>query len=171
MADAMVHLLLLRHGLAEERRADRPEALRPLTPEGIRRTRAVVGRLAELDLRVDRLVTSPLARARQTAALALEAGLAPSLEEHTALEPGGAGLAGLHAHLADLPGEGRLMLVGHEPDLGDLAARLIGAAPGSLVLKKAGLAWLQAPSVNREVPWESPWRLRLLIGPRQLLGT
>jgi phosphohistidine phosphatase len=130
----------------------------------------VVARLAELDLRADRLVTSPLVRARQTAALAVEAGLAASLEEHTALEPGGAGLAGLHAHLAGLPAEGRLMLVGHEPDLGDLAVRLIGAAPGSLMLKKAGLAWLQASSVNRDAPWDSPWRLRLLIGPRQLLG-
>ncbi|SBO44862.1 phosphohistidine phosphatase SixA [Cyanobium sp. NIES-981] len=162
-----MNLFLLRHGLAEERRADRPDALRPLTAEGVERTRAVVERLVALDLRADRLLTSPLVRARQTAALAVEAGLAPSLEEAAALEPGGSGLAGLRGQLAGLPAEARLVLVGHEPDLGDLAAHLIGAAPGTLLLKKAGLAWLQSSSASLE----GPWRLRLLIGPRQLLGT
>jgi phosphohistidine phosphatase len=165
MAEPLRHLLLLRHGLAEERGAAWPEAQRPLTAEGVQRTRAVLARLAALDLRADRLLTSPLVRARQTAALAVEAGLAASLEETAALAPGGPARAGLEAALAGLPAGGRLLLVGHEPDLGDLAAGLIGAAAGSIVLKKAGLAWLQRPAASGA----APWRLRLLIGPRQLL--
>jgi phosphohistidine phosphatase len=55
-----------------------------------------------------------------------------------------------------------LVLVGHEPDLGDLAARLIGAPSGTITLKKAGVALLSLGSGLAQ--------LRLLAGPKQLLG-
>ncbi len=162
---ALAELLLLRHGIAEERCPDRDDGLRQLTPEGRRRTREVVGQLSRLGLGGDRLITSPLARARQTADIALAAGLAPSLEESEALVPGGQALALLQARL-EAQGEGRrLLLVGHEPDLSGLAARLIGAASGSIALKKAGVALL----VSSDAVAPGCWQLRLLIAPRQLL--
>ena len=43
-------LLLLRHGIAEERRIDLPDGSRALTPEGRQRTEAVLQRLLELGL-------------------------------------------------------------------------------------------------------------------------
>ena len=64
----------LRHGIAED---GEPDAARPLSPEGRRRTAAVLERLLQLGLGVDQLASSPLLRARQTAELALAAGLAP----------------------------------------------------------------------------------------------
>lgn len=161
----MAELLLLRHGIAEERGPDRDEALRRLTPEGLRRCRQVVEQLGRLGLGADRLITSPLARARQTAELALAAGLAPSLEENEALAPGGEALALLRAELDPQATGQRLLLVGHEPDLGGLAAQLIGAAHGSIALKKAGLALLR----SSETGAPGGWHLRLLIAPRQLL--
>ncbi len=42
-------------------------------------------------------------------------------------------------------GWSRLALVGHEPDLSTLAARLVGAPPGSLELRKAGVMLLRLP--------------------------
>ena len=140
-----LQLLLLRHGIAEERSAERCDANRALTPRGRRRTEAVVRHLAALDLGAEHLITSPLVRARQTADLAVLAGLAPQLEEHPALAPAGGGLEALAPLLEPPLARARLLLVGHEPDLGDLGAELIGAPRGSLVLKKAGVALLEGP--------------------------
>ena len=169
---APLELLLLRHGIAEERDPSRPDGERALTAAGRRRTQAVLERMAALGLHSERLVSSPLVRARQTAELAVAAGLAPSLELDAALAPEGDPWPLLHWP----PGVRRLALVGHEPDLGNLAAALIGAPAGSLVLKKAGLLLLQL-----EMPLSDPGlppsgagcgraRLRLLLGPAHVLG-
>jgi phosphohistidine phosphatase len=157
----MPELLLLRHGIAEERSPDRADAGRALTPAGIRRTTAVLQRLVALDLQCQRLLTSPLLRARQTAELAVAAGLAPELAQAEALAPEGDPWP-----LLSWPsGVDRLALVGHEPDLGQLASALIGAAPGAVELKKAGIALLRIDAAG---PRPSG-RLRLLIAPAQLL--
>jgi phosphohistidine phosphatase len=52
------------------------------------------------------------------------------------------------------------MLVGHEPDLGLLACRLLGAPAGAIQLKKAGVALIAL------TPMPS---LLLLLAPRVLL--
>lgn len=162
-------LLLLRHGIAEERREGLAEEARALTGRGQRRTAAVVAALAERGLRADRLLSSPLTRARQTAELALAAGLAPSLAIEAALRPGSDACAALPGWFAALAPPGplgrRLLLVGHEPDLGDLACRLLGARPGSVPLRKAGLAVLELPAGAA-----AGARLLLLLSPRLLLG-
>lgn len=158
----MAELLLLRHGIAEERRPDLADGERALTRRGIARSRAVLERLVALDLGCHRLLTSPLRRARQTAELAVQAGLAPALELAAGLAPGG------DAWPLTLQPESleRLALVGHEPDLSHLAARLIGAPAGALSLKKAGVALLHC-----DAPLAcGGWRLRLLLAPAALLG-
>jgi phosphohistidine phosphatase len=166
----LVELLLLRHGIAEERCPERVDGERALTPLGRSRTRAVAGRLVLLGLGCDQLVTSPLVRARQTAEIAVAAGLvaegSPSIRVDVALAPGGdplplvaefQRLASAHPRLQ------RLALVGHEPDLGALAAHLIGAPEGAIGLKKAGIALLLLGPGRGQ--------LKLLMAPRQLLGT
>jgi phosphohistidine phosphatase len=160
-------LLLLRHGIAEERSVDLPDGSRALTPEGRLRTEAVLQRLLELGLGCDLLLSSPLTRARQTADLARLAGLAPDLELAAALEPAGEIGPLLQLWLGDSsprPGWRRLALVGHEPDLGLLAARLIGAPAGAVTLKKAGVALVALPEDGRAA------RLKLLLSPRSLLA-
>jgi phosphohistidine phosphatase len=54
--------------------------------------------------------------------------------------------------------------VGHEPDLGQLAARLIGAPTGAVTLKKAGVVLVALPEGG------SAARLKLLLSPRSLLA-
>lgn len=149
-------LLLFRHGIAEERGGPTPEPLRALTPAGIRRTTAVAERLALLGIRADQLISSPLVRARQTAEIAVAAGLAGQLEIDGALAPDGDALA-----LVRSSGAERLMLVGHEPDLGQLACQVLGAPAGTVILKKAGLAVI----VLQPTP-----SLRLLLAPKVLLA-
>ena len=71
-------LLLLRHGLAEERAGAADDGQRGLTPEGRERTARVIQRLVTLDLACDVVLSSPLVRARQTAELAVAwVGVAP----------------------------------------------------------------------------------------------
>lgn len=148
-------LLLWRHGLAEERRPDRPDGERALTPEGIRRTAAVAEQLHRLQFDCDRLLSSPLRRAVETAELGVEAGLADSFAQETSLAPGGDPRPLLK------PGSWRrLGLVGHEPDLGDLASRLLGAPAGTIALRKAGIVLIRLGA--------SGARLEALIGPRLL---
>jgi phosphohistidine phosphatase len=203
MAPSGPRLLLLRHGIAEDRSDERPDGLRALTPAGRRRTTAVLERAVALGLTADRLVSSPLVRARQTAAIALMAGLAPALELATALEPDADPLPALARWLAAIPTAApslppggqpfgtdpipaadsatdavdralRLALVGHEPDLGDLAARLLGAPVGSINLRKAGLALLVLPRSAQDRLADQAaagaWRLQLLLTPRALLA-
>lgn len=162
-----MQLLLLRHGIAED---GVPDAARPLSPAGIRRTTAVLERLVALDLRCDPLLSSPLLRAHQTAELAVAAGLAPALQLAPALAPGGDAygwlqdLISISSSASSSTNDRRLGLVGHEPDLSALAARLIGAPAGSLRLKKAGvlvLAWQ---------PGCGPAQLQLLASPKLLLA-
>ena len=132
-----VDLLLLRHGIAELRvnGLDHPD--RGLTDRGRLRTRAVVRQLRRLGFAADELVTSPYRRALETAEEAVQAGLSPSLQITEALAPGGDPwlvLRGL---------KGSCLLVGHEPDLGDLASALIGARTGRVRLRKAGFCHLR----------------------------
>ena len=166
----LVELLLLRHGIAEERCPERVDGERALTAVGRSRTRAVAERLVQLGLGCDQLVTSPLVRARQTADIALAAGLlvegSPSLRVDAALAPGGDPLPLVAEFQRAAPAQNRLQrlaLVGHEPDLGALAAQLIGAPEGAIVLKKAGIALL--------LLGPGQGQLKLLMAPRQLLGT
>ena len=148
-------LVLLRHGIAEPRLAGRDHPDRPLTLAGRQRTRLVMAALVQRGLRLDRLLSSPYRRALQTAELALEAGLAPGLTVDERLKPGGPLQTLLPAF------DGRLGLVGHEPDLGHLACGLVGCPLGGLLLKKAGVIQLRRSA--------DQWRLQALLRPALLI--
>ena len=124
----MFELYLIRHGVAAERGLAWPDdATRPLTEEGIGRMKKAAKGLKRLDVRLDVVVSSPLVRARQTAEVV--AGVfdeMPPLVFTTALAPGGR-YSDLLADLQTQVRRTRIALVGHEPDLGRLAARLAGS--------------------------------------------
>jgi phosphohistidine phosphatase len=141
---------LVRHGRAEPKHRC-GDAARRLTPEG--RTRfAEHARALAPDLEVSRIVTSPFARARETADLLARATPAP-VDEDAALASGassGAELLRLGAAL----GAGAA-LVGHNPELAEAiaaAARTpVDFPPGAIAAVDADgsgfrLAWLRAPA-------------------------
>ena len=164
-------LILLRHGLAEPRGAMEDER-RALTPAGQERTLRVCQRARQLGLKASTLISSPLVRARQTGEIALEVGLAPSLLCDEALAPEADPWPLLCDWWAQAQGSAdpaKLLLVGHEPDLSLLACRLIGAPPGVLALKKAGIAVLAWPPLAAPFADAThPAQLRLLLSPKAL---
>jgi phosphohistidine phosphatase len=136
----LFHLYLVRHAVAEARGPAWPDdALRPLTDEGAKRWRRQAAGLAAIGARPDLILTSPFARARQTADL-LAAAFAkkPKVIELPALQPGVKPREVLRALVPD-PRRASLALVGHEPGLGELAAVLVGfkTPPG---FRKGGVA-------------------------------
>jgi len=126
-----LELYLVRHAVAAARGPEYPDDdTRPLTAAGIERWRTSVAGLRRFGLRVDVVLTSPLMRATDTATI-LAAGVKPKPQMITvdALAPGARVsdvVAAVIAH-AGARRASRLALVGHEPGLGELAAKLLGA--------------------------------------------
>ncbi len=170
-------LYLIRHGIATERQSDADDTLRPLTSEGMHKTRAVAERLYKLGLRFSHFQVSPLVRAQQTAVIFAEVFGATSskgsliCETRAELAPEGnfdiwlAWFAQWHAqHMAAGNKPPSLGLIGHEPDLSSWAEALLwGEVRGVLALKKAGIIGLTLPT---EPPYIGQGILFLLAPPK-----
>lgn len=132
-------LYFLRHGLADHPHYQGDDALRPLSREGELRMRHEAGYLAGLDLGLDVILSSPLVRATQTAAIvAGRLGLADRVLEEPRLGPG-FDTEGLLEILRELPdAHRRILLVGHEPGFSTVVGAITGGS--AVVVKKGGLA-------------------------------
>lgn len=166
MAHVRRRLYLVRHAAAGRRGPAWPDdRLRPLTPDGRRRFRRVVRGIAAHGARIDLVLTSPLVRARQTADLLAAAFGAPRAVVLPALAPGGTPARVVAALARRRSAARRIALVGHEPDLGSLAAWLIGARE-PLAFKKGGVCRIDVPWPPRQngrlVWFATPGMLRRL---------
>ena len=162
---ATIELYLVRHAVAAERGPKYPDdTLRPLTPAGAKKFGQAVPGLAEMDVVIDFVLTSPLVRARETAQI-LAAGLKPkpALVEVDALAPGGRHQAIVEAIKSHAKRRRRLALVGHEPDLGEFAAKLL-AARGLVEFKKGAVCLIE---VDGATPG-GPGTLRWMLPPKAL---
>ena len=156
-----MEIWLLRHAAAEDRSSSGRDADRTLTEDGHRRARDVGRGLARLEPEIALVLTSPYARARQTAEAAARAlKLENDVRATRSLEP--------DADPEDVLGEVRaegvasVLLVGHEPHLGALLGRLVSGRPGAPIpMKKAAVA---------RVSWEGSGagELRALLPPKVL---
>jgi phosphohistidine phosphatase len=135
-----MELLLLRHGIADDRTADVPDAKRKLTDEGVARTREAAAGLIRIAPKPQVILTSSKVRAAQTADIAGEAfGIKP--ESFDVL--GWADVPAMLAALAERS-ESRIMIVGHEPDFSEMIETLVfGRTTGTIDLKKAGAALVE----------------------------
>ena len=150
-------IYLVRHAIAAERGDEWPDdSKRPLTEQGISRFKECVGGLKGLEAVIDEIFTSPLVRAKQTANL-LAAGIdgRPTVKVLDALAPGHSP-ATVMAHLAKAAKRTRLALVGHEPDLGELAAHLIGARR-PLPFKKGGICRIDVAGLSSKAGGTLVW--------------
>jgi len=162
-------LLIVRHAIAYDRDPHRwrEDAERPLSPAGTRRARKAAAGLKRLTVRPQRLLTSPLVRATQTAQILTDIAGWPKAEEIVELSPGEPALAVL-ALLAK--NHSRLIaVVGHQPGLGQLLGACLLGGGGSLPLEMkknavacisfdgrpraghAALKWLATPKILRAV--------------------
>ncbi len=140
-----MHLLIIRHAIAVERGAPGiPDEDRPLTPEGETKFAEAAKGLASLVDRPDALLTSPLLRAKQTAALAAAAWGRIEPKETAALA--GGSFEEQAAVLDRYPRDATVAVVGHEPHLSGLLARLLGSRHDDrLAFKKGGAALVDVP--------------------------
>src|SRR2546430_16057582 len=139
-------LLLIRHAAAMPRGAPGvPDDERPLTLDGRANFRLAARGLARFTRRPALLLTSPLPRAGATAEIAARAfaHIAPTIEPALARSS----VDGIVAALKTHPPGARIALVGHEPLLGALLARLLGAAQGAqLAFARGGAALVDLPN-------------------------
>ncbi len=156
-------LWLLRHAEAEPH-GTRPDSQRRLTPRGEHQARAAGIAIQSLAVAFDEVLVSPKARASRTAELAAEGWSEQQralLREHPPLA-GGFDVSQAIDALARVPAQdGRLLLVGHEPDLSLIAGGLTG---GRIDLKKGGLAVVRLEGS----PTHRGGELVILMRPREL---
>jgi len=116
-----VRLFLVRHAQAEP---GEPDELRALTARGRQQARELGARLAAEGADGAAGVTSPLLRARETAAeIGRALGTTPTLDDR--LAPG-ATADGVRGAAAEHAGSDRVVAIGHQPDCGRIAAALTG---------------------------------------------
>jgi phosphohistidine phosphatase len=163
----MTELYVVRHGIAVDRgTSGGPDNERPLTQEGRKRMREIGRGLRRLGIEPDKIVTSPLPRARETAEIVAGAlGMSNRLEVSETLKDDRTAAA--VRDWLESRGEGRLMVVGHNPALSELVGLLaVGSTdPWLCELKKGGVAALSTRADGGfALDWIAPPRLLRLLG-------
>ena len=161
-------VFVLRHAIAFPRDAKRwpDDTQRTLTLEGVKRARRAAVGLKRMGNQPVLVLTSPLVRARATAAIFAESARWPEAVECTALSPAGNPEGVLEALRRQGAKAEHVAVVGHEPHLSRLLAlSLRGDAHGeAFELKKCAIACLRfagPPRAGQGV-------LRWLLTPRIL---
>ena len=161
--------LLFRHGIAVDRDLwDGSEATRPLTPKGVDKTRRAIAGITHLGIIPDIIISSPFARARETAELIREAyRFKKEIRICDELLPDSPADKVLML-LKSLPPDLSLICVGHEPHLGKTASNMLaGKTIDGLFLKKAGACFIQYEGYPKSGEgllawWMAPSQLRKL---------
>ena len=151
-------LYFLRHGIAADREEwTGDDASRPLTSEGRKCMDREAKGMEDLNLCPDRIITSPLKRAKETAQIVAERlHLEDKLVEDQRLADS-FDAARLSEILSENDSAASIMLVGHEPDFSETIGEVIGGA--SIDLKKGGLARIDlhdASATRGELVWLIP---------------
>ncbi|MDZ4218547.1 MAG: histidine phosphatase family protein [Methylobacter sp.] len=145
-------LILWRHAEAED---GTPDLERQLTPKGIKQAEKAAAFLRQHLPKDTRILVSPAVRTLQTvAALTDHFTLAPTIA------PGASAQAILQAARWPDAG-GAVLVVGHQPTLGEVASHLLGSHEYSLSIKKGALWWFN----RRERDDLAQTTLRLVLPP------
>jgi phosphohistidine phosphatase len=140
-----MRLVIVRHAIAVPRGTpDIPDEDRPLTPEGEKKFKKAAEGMARVLERPDEVLTSPWLRALRTAEIAAEAWGKIAPKKTPALA--GGSFEDVAAVLDGYPPTSTVAVVGHEPHLSELLARLLGTRDDERVeFKKGGVAVVEIP--------------------------
>jgi phosphohistidine phosphatase len=148
-------LILLRHAQAED---GEPDAARRLTRRGQRDAvliaNWIVRRLPERDVSI---LSSPTRRTRQTAeAFGRRCQISDRLGPQASVED--------VIDLVDWPDrrDGVLIIVGHQPWIGEVIATLVAGQPEPWPVRKGAFWWLSPPADGSR---QAPARVRAVLGP------
>ena len=169
-----MQILLIRHAIAEDREAfaltGREDDDRPLTERGRKRMSKAARGICRLSPALDLLVSSPLVRAVETAAILADVyalrDAHPSRLIFDGLAPGW-GLEPVVEWVRSRPADSSIALVGHEPEMSLLLGRLLSGREQSWFrFKKGGACLLESGPEGRgrfQLQWAlTPAQLRIL---------
>jgi phosphohistidine phosphatase len=149
-------IYFLRHASAGQRVSNpKKDQQRGLDEDGIQQCRQVGRALAAMEIQVDAIVSSPLKRASQTAALvANEMGHEGKLQLDAALRPE-ATFSQFRELLARYAKADAIMVVGHNPNLSEFLGRSIspGAGQAEVILKKGAVAQVDTKRNSAVLRW------------------
>ena len=158
------YLVLLRHGIAEERTASKPDDQRSLTTEGHARMKQIARGLECAFPKTQVIYSSPLLRAVQTALWVSKGYRSRAKVETTDALRSGSSTEDFIQFIRSIP-QRRIVVVGHEPNLSSNLKALIAVDDGAAFeLKKggcycvrlrpdgsAGLEWALSPRLLRKL--------------------
>jgi len=148
-------LILWRHAEAVVEREGQDDSSRPLTPKGERQAQRMADWLNHRMAHSTRILVSPALRCQQTAKA-----LGRAFKTVDALAPAGSAEALLKA--ARWPdGPEPVLVIGHQPTLGLVAAQLLAELPQPWALKKGAAWWLR----NRDREGGAQVVLQAVMGP------
>lgn len=153
--ETAMDLILWRHAEAEEATAKLPDAKRRLTARGEKQARQMARWLHEHMPKKLRILVSPAERTQMTAHAL---GLPFEIERRIGV---GADAADLLAAAGWSEHCGSVLLVGHQPSLGRVAALLLAGEEADWTVKKGGLWWFS----NRVREDETQTVLRAVVSP------
>jgi phosphohistidine phosphatase len=164
-----MRLYLVRHAIAAPHGAPGiADDERPLTDAGIKKMKQAARGFRELGVLPEIILSSPLPRARQTAEILVETlGKKVAFNLTDALSPSGS-RQGVYEEIEKQGDPESIMLIGHQPSLGEIAGEIAWGSPEYyLELKKGGaccldevtmhpnprgtLLWVLTPSILREL--------------------
>jgi phosphohistidine phosphatase len=163
----VMDIFILRHGEAGKKltTGNNKDSERPLTAAGQKEVAEIANSFKELEIRFDLIISSPLKRAHQTAAIVAKTlKKQKKIEDWNELKPEG-NKQDLYRKLSSstqFKQYSSVLIVGHEPYLTDMTSDIIsdgkGGSGGHIVLKKAGLARIgitsfTPPNLHGELKW------------------
>jgi phosphohistidine phosphatase len=160
-----MEIYLLRHGIAEDIGGKiRSDAARPLTEEGAELMQDEAKGMKRLGVHFNVVLTSPLVRSKQTAEIVGDVlDCANKIHNCPALAIP-MSIADLMQNFKSFQNDYKVLLVGHQPDLGKLAGYFIGNSKFALSLKKGSLCKIDVERLSPTPRGELKWYLT----PRQL---
>lgn len=158
-----MNLYILRHASAGTRRANpKLDVKRPIDKEGKQQCLLIGSCLSALNVQFDRVVSSPLKRAMQTASLVgNETGYEGKIEITEALSPD-ASVAKFQDLVRALQKYENVLVVGHNPNLPVFLGSLIAPSRTSIRLRKGAVARIDCDRLPGTLHW--------LVDPRILRG-
>lgn len=165
-----MELFLFRHGEAGKRlQSGSKDFDRPLTSTGQKEVESISILLKKLKINFDRIITSPLKRAHQTAVIVSNVFVMEDnrVEDWGELKPEGNRLE-LYKKLSQLKSDSSLLIIGHQPYLSEMIGNLIFDYDSDndprIILKKSGLAKIVITSLMPTMKGELRW----LLSPKLL---
>lgn len=141
-------IYFVRHGIAEDAEFLQSDSERALTPEGIRKMQKVGSTLAELDLAIETIISSPYVRARQTAEIIVEEiSFKKELVFDKRIIPS-ASFKEFGNLLQEMSTGGNMMFVGHEPSISSFVSGICADHALRMDFKKGAVCCIELTNSN-----------------------